>query len=360
MPNLDRPRTRRALLVGIVAVLATACATTPANPPPEVARRTAVTGSTRAPVLRLGYFANVTHASAIYGVGSGVLAAALGKTALRTQVFNAGPGAVEALFGGALDAAFLGPNPTINAFVKSRGEAIRIIAGATSGGASLVVRPDITSPAQLKGKKIASPQTGGTQDIALRTYLARNGLKTDLRGAGDTTIIAEENSQTLQLFKAGTIEGGWVPEPWASLLVLEGGGRVLVDEKALWPGGRFVTTQLVVRTDYLRRYPGTVRALLEGEIEANKEIAGDPITAQEVLNSQLKRLTGKALSPATIAHAFTEISVTEDPIASSLKASAQNAFTTGLDHPSDLRGIYDLRLLDELLGRTVDDAGLGS
>ncbi|MDX6199189.1 MAG: sulfonate transport system substrate-binding protein [Actinomycetota bacterium] len=354
-------RTARLLALSIPALLLiSACATTKNDTASTDASKAAASGSATAPELRLGYFANVTHASAVYGVGAGVFAKELGTTTLKTQVFNAGPAAVEALFGGALDAAYLGPNPAINAFVKSKGEAIRIIAGATSGGAALVVRPDITSPAQLKGKKIASPQTGGTQDIALRTYLAKNGLKTDLRGAGDTTIIAEENSQTLQLFKDGKIDGGWVPEPWASRLVLEGGGKVLVDEKSLWPEGKFVTTHLIVRTEFLQKYPGTVRALLRGEIEANKQIAADPDNAKTVVNEQLKKLTGKALKPATIDRAFANITITEDPIASSLKQSAENAFATGLVKKADLKGIYDLRLLDELLGRTVDDAGLGS
>lgn len=352
----------KAVGVAVLALaLTSACATTKSdNAKTDTSPAAATSGSATAPQLRLGYFANVTHASAVYGVGEGVFARDLGSTQLKTQIFNAGPAAVEALFGGALDAAYLGPNPAINAFVKSKGAAVRIIAGATSGGASLVVRPDITSAAQLKGKKIASPQTGGTQDIALRHYLAQHGLKTDVRGAGDATIIAEDNSQTLQLFKDGKIDGGWVPEPWASRLVLEGGGRVLVDEKTLWPAGRFVTTHLIVRTDYLSRYPGTVKALLQGEIDANKQIRADPAKAQSVVNAQLKVLTGKALKPATIARAFSEIEVTEDPIASSLKQSAENAFATGLVKKADLKGIYDLRLLDELLGRTIDDAGLGS
>jgi NitT/TauT family transport system substrate-binding protein len=354
-------RTARLLALSMTALaLTSACATTKTDTPSTDASKAAVTGSATAPELRLGYFANVTHASAVYGVGAGTYAKDLGSTKLKTQIFNAGPAAVEALFGGALDAAYLGPNPAINAFVKSKGQAIRIVAGATSGGAALVVRPDITTPAQLKGKKIASPQTGGTQDIALRTYLADHGLKTDLRGAGDTTIIAEENSQTLQLFKDGKIDGAWVPEPWASRLVLEGGGKVLVDEKTLWPGGKFVTTHLIVRTEFLSKYPGTVKALIQGQIDADKQIAADPTNAKTVINEQLKKLTGKELKPATIDRAFANITITEDPIASSLKESAAHAVATGLVKQSDLKGIYDLSILDGLLGRTVDDAGLGS
>jgi NitT/TauT family transport system substrate-binding protein len=356
-------RTARLLALSTTALalaLTSACATSNDTESTGTASKAANAGNATASELRLGYFANVTHASAVYGVGSGTYAKDLGATKLKTQIFNAGPAAVEALFGGALDAAYLGPNPAINAFVKSKGEAIRIVAGATSGGASLVVRPGITSAAQLKGKKIASPQTGGTQDIALRTYLKDNGLKTDIRGAGDTTIIAEENSQTLQLFKDGKIDGGWVPEPWASRLVLEGGGKVLVNEKSLWPEGKFVTTHLIVRTEFLNKYPGTVKALIQAQIDADKEIAADPTKAKAVINDQLKKLTGKALKPATIDRAFSEITITEDPIASSLKESAAHAVATGLVKQSDLKGIYDLTILDELLGRTVDDAGLGS
>lgn len=351
----------RAVLVSAVLAASPACATTSD-------RRTATrpasgavqANSTPAAELRLGYFANLTHATPVYGVGAGVLQQTLGSTRLATQVFNAGPAAVEALFAGSLDAAFVGPNPAINAFVKSQGEAIRIVAGATSGGAALIVAPGIDSAADLRGRKIASPQTGGTQDIALRTYLAENGLRTDLRGAGDTTIVAQENAQTLTLFQAGEIDGAWAPEPWASRLVLEGGGKVLVDEKDRWPGGAFVTTHLVVRTDYLQRYPQTVKALLQGAVEANRLIAQDPAAAKTVLNQELAELTGKALTPDTLDRAFAAITVTEDPVASSLKKSAQDAFATGLVEEADLSGIYDLTLLREVLGRAVHDAGLGS
>ena len=310
--------------------------------------------------LRLGYFANVTHAGAVYGVGAGTFADALGETRLKTQVFNAGPAAVEALFAGSLDAAYLGPNPAVNGFVKSRGEALRIVAGATSGGASLVVREDITSPEQLRGQKLASPQTGGTQDVALRTWLADQGFRVDEDGGGDVVIRAQENSATLSEFQAGRIAGAWVPEPWASRLVLEGGGRVLVDEKDLWPDGRFVTTHLVVRTEYLQEHPQTVEALLRGQVRADTEIAADPENAKRVVNAQLEQLTGKALEQQTIDRAFSQIEITEDPVAGSLRRSAANAVATGLVPEADLTGIYDLRLLRKVLGRDVDDADLGA
>jgi NitT/TauT family transport system substrate-binding protein len=339
---------RRTAPLLAVAVLATACGGTSSS----------ASTPSAATKLRLGYFANVTHAGPVYGVASGIYQEKLGSTKLSTQVFNAGPAAVEALFGGAIDAAYLGPGPAVNAFLKSQGDVV-LVAGATSGGASLVVKPGITDASQLKGKKIADPQTGGTQDIALRTYLAGKGFKEDARGGGDVTILAQENAQTLDLFKGGSIDGAWVPEPWASRLVLEGGGTVLQDEKGLWPDGKFVTTNLLVKKDFLKAHPQTVKALLEGQVEADKQITADPAKAQTVVNAALKDLTGKSLKPDVIARAFAGITVTEDPLAATLKTAAEHAFATGLVKKGDLKGIYDLTLLDEVLGTKVDDAGLG-
>ena len=310
-----------------------------------------------AKTLRLGYFANVTHAGPVYGVATGIYQATLGSTKLKTQIFNAGPAAVEALFSGALDAAYLGPGPAVNAFLKSKGGVV-LVAGATSGGASLVVKPGITADG-LKGKRIADPQTGGTQDIALRTFLASKGLKEDKQGGGDVTIQAEDNSQTLDLFKSGQLDGAWVPEPWASRLVIEGHGTVLVDEKTLWPGGRFVTTNLLVRKEFLTQHPQTVKALIAAQVEADKQIKADPTKAQSVVNAALKSLTGKSLKPAVIARAFAQITVTEDPLAATLSEEANHAFATGLVTSGSLKGIYDLTLLRQVLGTPVDDAGLG-
>ena len=358
-----RPRTSRlalSLLSLAALALSAGCATSSGGTQDTAAAAVPTTGGTPAAELRLGYFPNVTHATAVYGDAAGIFADKLGDTRLSTKTFNAGPSAVEALFAGALDATYIGPNPAINAFVKSQGKAIRIIAGATSGGASLVVRPGITRVEDLRGKRIASPQTGGTQDIALRHYLDENGYQVDKTGAGDVTVLAQENPVTLTAFKAGDIDGACVPEPWASRLVLEGGGTVLVNERDLWPGGDFVTTHLIVRTDYLREHPDTVRRLIEGSVESNKQINADPAKAKTVVNAALERLTGKPLKPEVLDRAFAQIRSTDDPIASSLATSAQHAFATGLVKKADLTGIYELDLLREVLGRDVDDAGLGA
>lgn len=305
--------------------------------------------------LRLGYFPNLTHASAVYGVASGTYARELGATTLRTQTFNAGPAEVEALFAGAIDAAYIGPGPAVNAFLRSKGDVV-LVAGATSGGAALVVRPGVTD---LKGLRLADPQTGGTQDIALRTYLAAKGLKVDRQGKGDVSILAQDNAQTLDLFKAGKIDGAWVPEPWASRLVLDGGGTVLVDERSLWPGGQFVTTNLLVRKAYLARHADVVTALIKAQLAANDEIAANPTKAKTVVNDALEALTGKALEPAVVDRAFAQITLTADPLAASLKAIAEHAFATGLVKSGDLKGIYDLAPLEAVTGKQYDDAGLG-
>src|SRR4051812_9377389 len=312
-------------------------------------------GSSGAPSeLRLGYFANVTHAAALIGVQQGFIADELGDTKLTTQVFNAGPDEVEALFAGGLDAAYIGPSPTINAYGQSDGDAIRIIAGAASGGAQLVVRDGIDSAADLKGTTLASPQLGNTQDVALRTWLTEQGLKNSVSGGGDVTVAPTANSDVLNLFSSGDLDGAWVPEPYASRLVLEGGGHVLVNEKDLWPDGEFVTTHLIVRTEFLQKYPDTVAALLRGHVAAVELATGDAAAAKTAVNAGLEAAGGKALDAAVLDRAWNELTVTYDPIASALAQSAKNGVAAGTSEETDLDGIYDLRPLNAIL----DDQGL--
>jgi NitT/TauT family transport system substrate-binding protein len=317
-----------------------------------------------APELRLGYFANVTHAPALIGVQDGLFKKELGDTKLTTQVFNAGPDEVEALFGGALDAAYIGPSPTINAYGQSDGDAIRIIAGAASGGAQLVVRDGINSPSDLKGTTLASPQLGNTQDVALRTWLTDQGLKNSVQGGGDVTIAPTANADVLNLFSSGDLDGAWVPEPYASRLVLEGGGHVLVNEKDLWPDGKFVTTHLIVRTEFLQKYPDTVAALLRGHVAAVQEATTDADAAKKSVNAGLEAAGGKPLDAPVLDRAWSELTVTYDPIASALKKSAANGVAAGTTEKEvDLKGIYDLRPLNTVLKDqnldTVSAGGLG-
>lgn len=308
--------------------------------------------STEPVTLRLGLFPNVTHATGLAGVHQGIFEAHLaGNVTLETQAFNAGPQAVEALFAGALDASYIGPSPAINAFAKSGGEAIRIVSGATSGGAFLVVRPGIASAQALAGKVLATPQLGNTQDVALRAWLADAGLEADARGGGDVSIRPQENAQTPETFKTGEIDGAWVPEPWATRLIQEGGADVLVDERDLWPGGEYVTTHLVVRTEFLEDHPDVVRQLLEGQVAANEWVNGHPAEAQAAVNAQIEALAGKRMNDAVLAAAWQNLTFTDDPIASSLRTSADAAAAVGLLDEVDLEGIYDLRLLNEVLAQ---------
>ena len=302
--------------------------------------------------LRLGFFPNITHATAIAGVETGIFARNLEPdVTLRTATFNAGPAAVEALFSGALDAAYIGPNPAINAFVRSRGEAIRIISGATSGGAFLVVRPEIGSAQALRGKKVASPQLGNTQDVALRSWLRAQGLRTDAQGGGDVSVVPQENAQSLETFRSGQIAGAWLPEPWATRLVLEGGGKVLVDERDLWPDGQYVTTHLVVRTAFLREHPEAVERLLRGQVEANAYVNAHPAEAQRLVNDVIERITGRRLSDEVITAAWRNLTFTNDPIAASLRRSATDAAAFGFLKGDEvaLDGIYNLQLLNTVL-----------
>jgi NitT/TauT family transport system substrate-binding protein len=303
-----------------------------------------------APTVRLGYFANVTHAPAVAALERGFLVKQLGPNAkLETRMFNAGPEAVEALFSDALDVAYVGPNPAINAFARSNGEAIRIIAGATSGGAALVVQPSITAPAELRGVKLATPQRGNTQDVALRAWLVSQGLRSDLEGGGDVSILPQPNAQTLETFRSGEIQGAWVPEPWAARLVLEGGGSVLVDERSLWPDGRFVTTHLVVRSAFLREQPELVNAVLRAHLNAIDFLNADAPRARELVNAAIGRMTGRSLPTAVIERAWETLTFTADPIASSLQHSAEAATGVGLLEAVKLDGIYELGPLNALL-----------
>ena len=299
--------------------------------------------------LRLGYFPNLTHATAIAGVEKGIFAKHLGTDVeLKTTTFNAGGDAVTALFGNQLDATYIGPSPTLNAWSKSNGKAIKILAGATSGGAYLVVKPSIAAPADLRGKTIASPQLGNTQDVALRAWLKSKGFTADQAGGGDVHVKPQENPITVDTFKAGQIDGAWVPEPYASRLI-DAGGKVLVDEKTLWPNGRYVTTQLIVRTEYLNEHPDVVKNLLAGHIEADQYVNQSGAEAQTLVNNAIQKLTSKSLDPKILASAWKNLTFTVDPVAASLKKSADEAVSLGLIKEVDLTGIYDLAPLNELL-----------
>jgi NitT/TauT family transport system substrate-binding protein len=322
---------------------------------------------TPAAELKLGYFGNVTHAPALVGIKEGFLADSLGGTTLNTETFNAGPAAIEALNAGAIDAAYIGPNPAINSFVKSQGESVRVIAGAAAGGAQLVVKPEITSAANLEGRTIASPQLGGTQDVALRAWLTHQGYKTNVDGSGDVAINPTDNAQTLKLFQDGKLDGAWLPEPWASRLVLQAGAKVLVDEKDLWDGtgtgkpGEFPTPILIVNQKFAAEHPDTVKALLAGHARSVAWLNEAPADQKAaVINSALEESAGAALADDVLARSLANITFTLDPLAGAYPRLLQDGVDAGTTRQADISGLFDLQALNEVAGTSkISAAGLG-
>jgi NitT/TauT family transport system substrate-binding protein len=302
--------------------------------------------------LRLGYFPNIIHSQALIGTSRGDFQKTLGPNVqIDAKQFNAGPSVIEALFAGQLDIAYIGPNPAINGYVKSNGEALRIIAGATSAGAALIVRPDanIGLPEDFTGKKIASPQLGNTQDVALRAYLADHNLKVKEKG-GTVDVVPTDNPQILDMFKQGQIDAAWVPEPWATRLIVDGGGSLFLDERDLWPNGEFVTANIIVNPPFLKAHPDLVKAFLQVHVEITQWEQQNPDQAKQLVNAEVQKLTGKALPAKVIDGAWTRQRVTYDPITPSLVKTAESAFKAGfLKTNPDLSGIYDLTLLNEVL-----------
>ncbi|QCB96605.1 ABC transporter substrate-binding protein [Arthrobacter sp. PAMC25564] len=345
------------LLIGIGAAVASSVSR---NNEAAAAPAPATADANPAAELKLGYFGNITHAPALVGVSKGFIAKELGGTKLSTQVFNAGPAAIEALNAGAIDATYIGPNPAINSYVKSNGESISIIAGAASGGAQLVVKPGINSAADLKGKTLATPQLGGTQDVALRAWLGKQGYKTATDGSGDVAINPTENAQTLKLFQDGKLDGAWLPEPWASRLVLQAGAKVLVDEKDLWDKGEFITTVLIVNKKFAAEHPATVKALLKGHAESVDWLNTAPAAEKaSVLNAALKESAGATLPADVIDRSLKNIVFTVDPLAGTYKKLLQDGVDAGTTKQADINGIFDLTALNAVTGKKTSAQGLG-
>jgi NitT/TauT family transport system substrate-binding protein len=307
------------------------------------------TGSSDQTTLRLGYFPNITHAPAIVGVKKNFFTEKLGPNVkLDTKTFNAGPDALTALLSGALDVAFIGPNPTVNGWVQTKGKGVVVVAGAASGGVSFVVKPEINTAQDLKGTVVSSPQLGNTQDVALRYWLKQQGLTATREGGGDVSIKPQANSDIVTSFSTGAIAGAWVPEPYASQLVAKG-GKVLVDERTLWPNGQFVITNVLVSRTFYDKHKDVVKNLIAGEIAANDWIKANPAEAQAVTSDAIGKITGKPLDPKLVAAAWPKLTFTADPLAATLKAGADHAVEVGLLEQPDLTGLYDLTPLNQVL-----------
>ncbi|MEU2060263.1 aliphatic sulfonate ABC transporter substrate-binding protein [Streptomyces sp. NPDC013455] len=315
--------------------------------------------------VKIGYFGNLTHATALVGNQKGFFQKALGATKADYQVFNAGPSEIEALNSGSIDIGWIGPSPAINGYTKSAGKNLRIIGGSASGGVKLVVDPKkIKSLKDVKGKRIATPQLGNTQDVAFLNWIAEQGWKVDAEsGKGDVSVVRTDNKVTPDAYKSGSIDGAWVPEPTASKLVAEG-AKVLLDESSLWPDKKFVITNIIVSQKFLKDHPKAVEAVLKASVETNKWINANPDEAKAAANRQLGLDSGKELPADVLDPAWESIQITDDPLAATLNTEAQHAVKAGLLENPKLDGIYDLTLLNKVLaaagGTSVSDAGLGA
>ncbi|MFJ5262587.1 ABC transporter substrate-binding protein [Streptomyces sp. NPDC088387] len=363
-----RPRTTLRTLAAIAALplLLTACgygsdAADDDNKQAEVAAGAEKLSSDE---VRIGYFPNLTHATALVGVQDGLLQKELGGTTIKPSTFNAGPSEIEALNSGSIDIGFIGPSPAINGYTKSAGKNLRIISGSASGGVKLVVNPDkIKTLDDIKGKKIATPQLGNTQDVAFLNWIAEKGWSVDAQsGAGDVSVVRTDNKITPDAYKSGSIDGAWVPEPTASKLVAEG-AKVLLDESTLWPDDKFVITNIIVSQKFLKDHPDVVAAVLRGSVKTNEWINANPDEAKASANEALEKLSGKALPAEVIDPAWKSITFLDDPLAATLNTEAEHAVKAGLLEEPDLAGIYDLAPLNKVLKAAgkpeVDDAGLG-
>jgi len=308
-----------------------------------------------AEVLRLGVFPTLTHAPAYVGIGSGIFAHHLRPTRVELHVFNSGYEAGTALLSGSIDASYMGPWPAASLYLKS-GEVV-VVSGATLGGASLVVRlgAEIDTRQDLRGKRIAVPNLGSSQDVALRTWLHRNGMRASDEG-GDVSIVEVRPAELLQLFKADRVDGAWVPEPYPTWLVQEGVARELVDEASLWPPGRFLSANLVVSAAYLGAHPDVVRRLVRANVGAIRFLREHPRRSQRSAERQLSWAGVPPMSAAVLEAAWQRLTFTWDPIPESMIAVTRDAYALGVvsARPERVLGIYRL----DALSAVLDDEGL--
>jgi NitT/TauT family transport system substrate-binding protein len=319
---------------------------------------TGILGAAEKTKIRAGHFPNVTHAQGVIAhalskQGKGWFESRLGPDVeIQWFVYNAGPSAMEAIFAKSLDLTYVGPNPAINAHLKSQGEEIRIVAGACSGGAALVVQPDgrIKTDRDFKGKKVATPQLGNTQDVAARSWLQSKGYRVTMVG-GDVLVVPTANPDQLALFLKGELDAVWTAEPWVTRLEQEARGKVFLDEKAIWSktGGKYVTTHLVSSVKFLREKPALLKKWVAAHVELTEWINQHPAEAKQLLNEGLRAVTGKGLPPEILDAAWKRLEITSDPVRESLLKSAEDAHKIGfLKEKPDLSRIYDLRFLTEI------------
>ncbi|MFA5996025.1 MAG: ABC transporter substrate-binding protein [Patescibacteria group bacterium] len=312
------------------------------------------TATSEKPTIKVGYFPNITHAQALVGLADGTFQKTLGDNVIiETKTFNAGPEEIEALLAGAIDIGYIGPSPAVNGYIKSNGEALKIISGSASGGAALVVQPELAEAfvkngvQALAGKKIASPQQGNTQDVALRYYLKQNGLDQS------TQVIPIANADQLTMFSQKELDGAWAPEPWAARLIQEASGQLIIDERDLWPDKQFTTTNVIVSTKFLNEQPDLVKQWLTAHVAVTDWINNHPTEAQTTVNNEIEKLTTKKLKDSVLAEAWQRLNITVNPYQASVITMAQHAYDQGYlgEQQPVLDSLYDLTTLNEITGQ---------
>lgn len=302
--------------------------------------------------VRVAFFPNIGHSIAIVGMEKGIFSEKLGnQTTIKTRLFDSGPQVIESMFANEIDIAYVGPGPAINGFLKSDGQALKILAGAASSGVSLVVHPDsgITSSADFSGKRIAAPQIGNTQDVSLRSFLYQNNLKPVEKG-GTVYVINVVNPDIFTLFSKGELDAAWVPEPWATRLVQQLGGIRLFQEKELWPDQKFSSAVLIVRSDFLEKHPDIVHKWVEAHVQTSDWINDHLDETETIFNDFLKKNTGKTLQPQLLHESFSNLQITYDPIESSINTFAERANSLGYlgREGYSLEGIFYTGPLDSI------------
>jgi len=309
-------------------------------------------------VIRVGHFPNITHAQGVIAHGlsrqkKGWFEERLGPDVqIQWFVYNAGPSAMEALLAKSIDLTYVGPNPAINAHLKARGEDVRIVAGACSGGAALVVDPAvIQKDADFKGKKVGTPQLGNTQDVAARAWLQSKNFRVTLTG-GDVQVIPTSNPDQLLLFQRKDLQGVWTVEPWVTRLLQEAGAKLYMEESALWKdtGGKYVTTHLVSSAPFLKNKPDLVKKWIAAHVELTEWINKHTEEAKKIFNDEMKAETTRALPTQTLDPAWKRLELTYDPVKASLLKSAEDAHRIGfIKEKPNLSRIYELNVLNEVL-----------
>jgi NitT/TauT family transport system substrate-binding protein len=297
--------------------------------------------------VRLAYFANATHAQAVLGISSGDFARAVAPLVIKPRVFNAGPALLEAMFAGEVDIAYVGPGPALAGFQHSRGKGLRVVAGSAGGGVVIVARRDLgaTTIDDLKGKRIATPQYGNTQDLSARHFMtARFGA------SALNDVVPISNAEQASLMKRGDIDAAWAPEPWGQRLITEAGATLVAEEKDLWPGKAFTLTVVVTTPEFLAQHPDVVERILRVHADWTAKLAASPATYAEPLGEALFALTGKHLPAGVLPAALKRVRFSTDPGVASFEAFNTWSKELGFSRSSTpLTSLIDTLILQRLL-----------